>query len=122
MASIHGSRRLLNDQNLRHNSKYSKTAALSPFSSNSLASVMFGPKLLSEPPPDTRAASSKWALAASRLPCRKATRPRMQLRAAVARGNENGASVAQREFANTVYGKDTPYGRPLEYAGVDRIT
>src|SRR6266566_9207482 len=50
----------------------------SPFSSNSFASVMFGPKLLRVPPPPTRPASSRFALAASMSPLRKATRPRIR--------------------------------------------
>jgi zinc protease len=52
----------------------------------------------------------------------KVEQARQQLRAAIARGNEDAAFVLRREFTNTVYGKDTPYGWPLEYAGVDRIT
>jgi zinc protease len=47
---------------------------------------------------------------------------RQQLRATMARGNGDAAFISRREFTNTVYGKDTPYGWPLELAGVDRIT
>ncbi|MGA2195023.1 MAG: pitrilysin family protein [Bryobacteraceae bacterium] len=52
----------------------------------------------------------------------KVEQARQQLRAAIARGNGDAAAVLRREFTNTVYGKDTPYGWPLEYAGLDRIT
>jgi predicted Zn-dependent peptidase len=52
----------------------------------------------------------------------KVEQARQQLRASLLRGNEDTAFVLRREFTNTVYGKDTPYGWPVEYAGVDRIT
>ncbi|MGD0871192.1 MAG: pitrilysin family protein [Bryobacteraceae bacterium] len=52
----------------------------------------------------------------------KVEQARQQLRATLVRGNEDAALVLRREFTNTVYGKDTPYGWPLEFAGVDRIT
>jgi zinc protease len=52
----------------------------------------------------------------------KVEQARQQVRASIARGNEDTAFVLRREFSNAVYGKDTPYGWPLEYAGVDRIT
>ncbi|MGA3015704.1 MAG: pitrilysin family protein [Bryobacteraceae bacterium] len=52
----------------------------------------------------------------------KVEQARQQLRATILRGNEDAAFVLRREFTNTVYGKDTPYGWPLEFAGVDRIT
>lgn len=44
-----------------------------------------------------------------------------QLRSAISRRNDNAGSVAAREFANLVYGKDTPYGWQIEYATVDNI-
>ena len=52
----------------------------------------------------------------------KVEQAKQQLRANMVRGNEDLAFVLRREFTYTVYGKDTPYGWPLEYAGVDRIT
>jgi zinc protease len=47
---------------------------------------------------------------------------RLQLRANITRGNEDSAFVLRREFANTIYGKDNPYGWPIEYASVDHMT
>lgn len=44
-----------------------------------------------------------------------------QLRSAISRRNDNAGSVAGREFANLVYGKDTPYGWQIEYATVNNI-
>jgi len=52
----------------------------------------------------------------------KVEQAKQQLRATLVRGNGDAALVLRREFANTVYGKDTPYGWPVEFAGVDRIT
>jgi predicted Zn-dependent peptidase len=52
----------------------------------------------------------------------KLEQARQRLRASIVRANEDAAFVLRREFTNAVYGKDTPYGWPLEYAGVDRIT
>jgi zinc protease len=46
---------------------------------------------------------------------------RSQLRSGISRRNDNPGGIAQREFRNIVYGKDTPYGWELEYATVDRI-
>jgi zinc protease len=45
-----------------------------------------------------------------------------QLRAAIAHRNDNAAIIARREFAGLVYGKDTPFGWPQEYATIDRIS
>ena len=47
---------------------------------------------------------------------------RSQLRSSIARRNDNAGSVAGREFANRVYGQDTPYGWQIEYATVSRIS
>jgi zinc protease len=47
---------------------------------------------------------------------------RTQLRGSIARRNDDARGVAEREFADIVYGKDTPYGWDIEYATVDRIT
>ncbi|HVN03114.1 MAG TPA: pitrilysin family protein [Bryobacteraceae bacterium] len=45
-----------------------------------------------------------------------------ELRSSIARRNDDAQGVAGREFANIVYGKDTPYGWQIEYATLDRIT
>ena len=45
-----------------------------------------------------------------------------QLRLAVAHRNDNPGIVARREFAALVYGKDTSYGWPTEYATIDRVS
>jgi zinc protease len=47
---------------------------------------------------------------------------RTQLRSGISRRNDEAQDIAQREFPNIVYGKDTPYGWQMEYATVDRIT
>ncbi len=44
-----------------------------------------------------------------------------QMRSAIARRNDDAATVAAREFASIIYGRDTPYGWNIEYADVDRI-
>ena len=44
-----------------------------------------------------------------------------QLRSGIARRNDDAHGIAQREFADIVYGKDTPYGWQMEYATIDRI-
>jgi zinc protease len=44
-----------------------------------------------------------------------------QVRSSIARRNDNASGIAQREFADIVYGKDTPYGWREEYATIDRI-
>ncbi len=45
-----------------------------------------------------------------------------QLRVAVAHRNDNAGIMARREFAALVYGKDTPFGWPQEYATIDRVS
>jgi zinc protease len=45
-----------------------------------------------------------------------------QARSAISRRNDQPADVAQREFTNILYGKNTPYGWEEQYATVDRIT
>ena len=52
----------------------------------------------------------------------KITLARTQLRGGIARRNDDAQGVAEREFTNIVYGKDSPYGWQEEYATVDRIT
>ncbi len=44
-----------------------------------------------------------------------------ELRSNVARRNDDAHGVAEREFADIVYGKDTPYGWEIEYATLDHI-
>jgi zinc protease len=45
-----------------------------------------------------------------------------QLRDAVAHRNDRGDNIAHRELAGLVYGKDTPFAWPQEYATIDRIS
>jgi zinc protease len=52
----------------------------------------------------------------------KITLARTQLRGGIARRNDDARGVAEREFADIVYGKDSPYGWQVEYATVNRIT
>jgi predicted Zn-dependent peptidase len=52
----------------------------------------------------------------------KITLARTQLRGGIARRNDDARGVAEREFANIVYGKDSPYGWEVEYATANRIT
>jgi zinc protease len=44
-----------------------------------------------------------------------------ELRSGIARRNDDPHGVAEREFADIVYGKDTPYGWDIEYATLDNI-
>ena len=44
-----------------------------------------------------------------------------QLRSSIARRNDEADAVAGREFSETVYGRDNPYGWRLEYEHLDRI-
>lgn len=43
------------------------------------------------------------------------------LRGSISRRNDDAGSVAAREFANIVYGRNTPYGWMMEYEHVGRI-
>lgn len=45
-----------------------------------------------------------------------------QLRSAISRRNDDAHGISEREFANTIYGRTTPYGWQMEYATVDNIT
>ena len=45
-----------------------------------------------------------------------------QSRSGISRRNDDAGGIAQREFANTVFGKDSPYGWTIEYEHIDRIT
>jgi zinc protease len=40
----------------------------------------------------------------------------------IARRNDEPQGIAEREFTNTVYGKNTPYGWEEEYDTIDRVT
>src|ERR1051326_7724999 len=42
-----------------------------------------------------------------------------QLRSSISRRNDNAESIAEREFTDILYGKDTPYGWSEEYATVN---
>ncbi|MGA2579981.1 MAG: pitrilysin family protein [Bryobacteraceae bacterium] len=44
-----------------------------------------------------------------------------EMRSGIARRNDDAHGVAEREFADIVYGKDTPYGWQIEYATLDHI-
>jgi zinc protease len=44
-----------------------------------------------------------------------------QVRNAIARRNDDLRALAQGEFSQTIYGKDTTYGRRVEYATISRI-
>ena len=45
-----------------------------------------------------------------------------QIRSAISRRNDDAGGVAQREFSDLVYGRDTPYGWRIEYATAAGIT
>jgi zinc protease len=45
-----------------------------------------------------------------------------EMRSGISRRNDDAHSVAEREFADIVYGKDTPYGWRIEYATLDHIS
>lgn len=44
-----------------------------------------------------------------------------QMRTSISRRNDDADGIAQREFADTIYGHHTPYGWDEEYATVDNI-
>ena len=44
-----------------------------------------------------------------------------QYRSAISRRNDDASGIAQREFNNIVYGKNTPYGWQIEYETLDHI-
>ncbi|HZU27841.1 MAG TPA: pitrilysin family protein [Bryobacteraceae bacterium] len=44
-----------------------------------------------------------------------------QLRSEIARRNDEASQVANREFADIVYGRNTPYGWMMQYSDVDNI-
>ncbi len=43
-------------------------------------------------------------------------------RSGISRRNDDAGDIAGREFARTLYGKDTPYGMQVEYATLNNIT
>ena len=45
-----------------------------------------------------------------------------QLRSSISRRNDDAHGVLQREFSDILYGRDTPYGRRMEYDTVDHVT
>jgi zinc protease len=45
-----------------------------------------------------------------------------QLRSAISRRNDDAHGISQREFADTIYGRTSPYGWRMEYVTVDAIT
>ena len=44
-----------------------------------------------------------------------------QLRSEISRRNDDAGGIAEREFTNILYGRNTPYGWEIEYADVDAI-
>ncbi|MDQ2900427.1 MAG: insulinase family protein [Acidobacteriota bacterium] len=44
-----------------------------------------------------------------------------QLRSSISRRNDDAQGIAQREFADLLYGRDTPYGWQMEYSTVNAI-
>ena len=44
-----------------------------------------------------------------------------QSRSEISRRNDDADGIAQREFSNLVYGRNTPYGWMIEYADIDNI-
>ena len=45
-----------------------------------------------------------------------------QLRSAISRRNDDARDISLREFANALYGRDTPYGWEMQYDTVNRVT
>ncbi len=44
-----------------------------------------------------------------------------QLRSSISRRNDDAHGIAEREFSDTLYGRDNPYGWRIEYSDVDNI-
>ncbi len=44
-----------------------------------------------------------------------------QSRSEISRRNDDADGIAQREFSDIVYGRNTPYGWSIEYADIDNI-
>jgi len=47
---------------------------------------------------------------------------KVQQRTSVSRRNDNISAITSREFNKLIYGKDSPYARHTEYAGIEAIT
>jgi len=45
-----------------------------------------------------------------------------EIRSGISRRNDDPHGIVEREFADTVYGRDNPYGWQIEYATVDKIS
>lgn len=45
-----------------------------------------------------------------------------QEKSSIARRNDDPGDIARREFADTIYGKNNPYGWSIEYSTIDNIT
>ena len=45
-----------------------------------------------------------------------------QVRSGISRRNDDARGIAQREFTDIVYGRNTPYGWDIEYSTIDNIT
>ena len=45
-----------------------------------------------------------------------------QIHSGISRRNDDASGVASREFADTVYGRNTPYGWQMEHATIERIS
>jgi len=45
-----------------------------------------------------------------------------QIRSAISRRNDDPEHIAEREFESILYGRDTPYGRRVEYEHLDHIS
>ena len=46
---------------------------------------------------------------------------KMQARSGISRRNDDAAGIASREFASTVYGRETPWGWTIDYEHIDRL-
>jgi zinc protease len=71
---------------------------------------------------DATMAVFKDALTAPEFRQDKVDLAKLETRGGISRRNDDARAIADREFTNTVYGKDTPYGWQLEYATLARIT
>lgn len=56
------------------------------------------------------------------FPDEKIELAKTQRKSNIARRNDETTSIGVREFQRLIYGKDTPYGRNVEYATVNNIT
>ena len=44
-----------------------------------------------------------------------------QIRSDISRRNDDAGGIADREFSDILYGRNTPYGWHIEYADIDNI-